>query len=77
MTMIGQQDLLSALVGGVCIWPVGEGERCGVARAAATNIFLRSFFTYWMMNWRRSWPMFELTGYETSEARVSGGFRWG
>ena len=71
--MIGQQDLLSALVGGVCIWPVGEGELCGVARVAAANILLRSFFTYWMMNWKRSWPMFELTDCETSAVRVSGG----
>ena len=71
------RSILSALVGGVCIWLVGEGELCGVARVAATNILLGSFFTYWMMNWKRSWPMFGWTGCETNEVRVSGGFRWG
>jgi hypothetical protein len=29
MTMIGQQDLLNALVDMVCTWPAGEGELNG------------------------------------------------
>jgi len=59
MTMIGQQNLLNTFVVDMVFnWPAGEDELCGAARVAATNILLRSFFIYWMMNWKRSWPMF-------------------